>query len=85
VRAKEELKRIAGRRASGQALTPTETKVAELVASGLANKQIAAALTISISAVEAHLTRIYNKLGIHSRTGLAAGVSSRASASATAP
>jgi DNA-binding CsgD family transcriptional regulator len=83
-RAKDELGRIAGRRASGQALTPTESKVAELVASGLGNKQIAVALTISVSAVEAHLTRVYAKLGVRSRTELAATVSSRASASATA-
>lgn len=82
--AKEELKRIAGRRGSGDKLTPTEEKVAELVAGGLGNKQIAAALTISISAVEAHLTRIYSKLGVRSRTELAATLSARASESATA-
>jgi DNA-binding CsgD family transcriptional regulator len=85
VRAMEELRRIAGRRASGQGLTPTENRVAELVAIGLGNKQIAVALTISVSAVEAHLTRIYNKLGVRSRTELAAVVSHRASASSTSP
>lgn len=65
------LDRVGGRVPSGDALTPTERQVAELVAQGLANKQVAAALVVSIGAVEAHLTRIYAKLGVRSRTGLA--------------
>jgi DNA-binding CsgD family transcriptional regulator len=65
-----ELGRISGRRESGQRLTSTEQRVAELVAQGLANKQIASRLVVSVGTVEAHLTRIYAKLGVRSRTEL---------------
>jgi DNA-binding CsgD family transcriptional regulator len=69
-RARAELARIGGRaRSSG--LTPTEERVAELVAEGRSNKQVADALFVSVRTVEANLTRIYAKLGIHSRTELA--------------
>ena len=70
-RARSELKRIAGRTPAGDALTPTEQRVAELAAEGRPNKEIAANLFVTVKAVEAHLTRIYAKLGIHSRTELA--------------
>jgi DNA-binding CsgD family transcriptional regulator len=70
--ASAELERISGRRpATSGALTPSEQKVAEVVASGLSNKEIAAQLFISVYTVEAHLTNIYAKLGIRSRTQLA--------------
>jgi DNA-binding NarL/FixJ family response regulator len=45
--------------------------VAELVAEGLQTKQVAAALFVSAKTVEGHLTNIYAKLGVHSRTELA--------------
>jgi DNA-binding NarL/FixJ family response regulator len=45
--------------------------VAELVAEGLQTKQVAAALFVSPKTVEGHLTNIYAKLGINSRTELA--------------
>jgi DNA-binding CsgD family transcriptional regulator len=69
-RARSELARIGGRRTAG-GLTPTERRVAELVASGRSNKQVAAELFVSVRAVEANLTRVYAKLGIRSRTELA--------------
>jgi ATP/maltotriose-dependent transcriptional regulator MalT len=68
--ARTELKRIGGRAPSRDALTPTESRVAELAAQGLTNKQIAAALVVTVKSVEAHLTRIYAKRGIRSRTEL---------------
>jgi DNA-binding NarL/FixJ family response regulator len=52
------------------ALTPSERRVAELAASGMTNKAVAAALFISPKTVEANLGRIYRKLGINSRAEL---------------
>jgi DNA-binding CsgD family transcriptional regulator len=69
-RARRELARIGGRTASGE-LTATERRVAELVAEGRSNKEVAAALFVSVRAVEANLSRIYAKLEIGSRTELA--------------
>jgi DNA-binding NarL/FixJ family response regulator len=53
-------------------LTPSEERVARLAASGLTNREVAAALTVSRKTVEAHLARVYQKLGIHSRAELGA-------------
>jgi DNA-binding NarL/FixJ family response regulator len=69
--AHSELRRIAGRTPTGDVLTPTEQRVAGLVAEGHANKEIAAKLFVTVKAIEANLTRIYAKLGIRSRTELA--------------
>lgn len=54
--------------ASASALTPRETGVLRLVAAGLGNKQIAAQLGIGESTVKTHLLRVYDKLGVDSRT-----------------
>jgi DNA-binding CsgD family transcriptional regulator len=54
------------------ALTPSELGVAELAAAGQTNRQIAQALFITQRTVENHLTSAYGKLGIGSRTELAA-------------
>jgi DNA-binding CsgD family transcriptional regulator/tetratricopeptide (TPR) repeat protein len=70
-RAAAELGRVGGRAPSSGDLTPTERRVAELVAEGLQTKQVAAALFVSPKTVEGHLTNIYAKLGVHSRTELA--------------
>ena len=48
-----------------------ERRVAALVALGKKNREVAAQLFTSVATVEAHLTRIYRKLGIRSRTELA--------------
>ena len=70
-RARAELARVGGRPPSSGALTPTERRVAELVAQGLQTKQVAARLFVSPKTVEGHLSRIYGKLGVSSRTELA--------------
>ena len=70
-RARSELSRIGGRRRSEGGLTPTERQIAELVAEGRSNKEVAAALFVSVKTVEANLSRVYAKLGIRSRAALA--------------
>jgi DNA-binding CsgD family transcriptional regulator len=54
-----------------QELSPQELQVARIAARGQHNIEVAAALFVSRKTVEAHLTRVYRKLGIHSRTELA--------------
>ena len=49
-------------------LTPREEQVLQLVALGLANKQIGARLAISLSTVKFHVASILSKLGAGSRT-----------------
>ena len=51
-------------------LTPQELQIARAVAGGKNNCEVSAALFVSRKTVEAHLTRIYRKLGIHSRVEL---------------
>ena len=52
-------------------LTPTERRIADLVAAGQTNPEIAATLYVSVKTVEANLTRIYRKLGLRGRVELA--------------
>jgi DNA-binding NarL/FixJ family response regulator len=52
------------------ALTPSEQRVAELAASGMTNRDIAATLSITVKTVEHNLSRVYAKLGIRSRAEL---------------
>jgi DNA-binding CsgD family transcriptional regulator len=70
-KARDELTRISGRRPRSAELTATELQVANLVAEGRSNKEVASALFMSVHTVEAHLSRVYRKLGIRSRTELA--------------
>lgn len=70
-RAAAELARIPGRMPATDELTGTERQVAELVAQGLSNKEVAAKLYVTVRAVESNLTKIYGKLGLRSRTELA--------------
>lgn len=71
-RARSELRRISGRPPRAADLTATELRVAELVASGRTNKEAAAELFVSVRAIESTLTKAYAKLGVRSRTELAA-------------
>ena len=70
-RARSELGRVGGRRRVEGALTPAETRVAELAAAGLPNKEIAATLFVSVYTIERHLKHAYAKLGVRSRGQLA--------------
>jgi DNA-binding CsgD family transcriptional regulator/DNA polymerase III delta prime subunit len=71
-RARDELQRIGLRRTTSEGLTETERRVAELAASGLKNREVAARLFMTPKTVEANLARAYRKLGIHSRAELGA-------------
>lgn len=51
-------------------LTPQEEQVAHAVASGMTNREAADALFVSTKTIETHLTRIYRKLRVRSRTEL---------------
>jgi DNA-binding CsgD family transcriptional regulator len=76
-RAREELKRISGRAASPGALTPAEERIAGLVAEGKTNREVAAALYLSERTVEGHLSHVFGKLGVRSRTELAHALATR--------
>jgi DNA-binding CsgD family transcriptional regulator len=52
-------------------ITTAEARVAELVAAGRTNREVAGELFMSPKTVEAHLSRIYRKLGVRSRAELA--------------
>jgi DNA-binding CsgD family transcriptional regulator len=70
-KAAAELARIPGRGPAQPELSETERRVAELVAQGLPNKEVAARLFITVRTVETHLSKIYAKLGVRSRAELA--------------
>ncbi len=53
-------------------LTPHELQVALLVAEGRTNREVGAALFLSRKTIEHHLSAIYRKLGLRSRSQLAA-------------
>lgn len=66
-----ELRRASPRPSRGRdELTAAEARVAALAAVGRKNKEIAGELYTTVGTVEAHLTRIYRKLGIRSRAEL---------------
>jgi DNA-binding CsgD family transcriptional regulator len=67
-----DIARLPGRRpAQRDELTTREREIAELVAAGLANKEIATRLFVSVRTVEANLSKVYSKVGVRSRTELA--------------
>ena len=76
--ARAELARVGGRRPSTGELTPTERRIASLVADGHTDKEVAATLFVTPKTVSTELSRIYRKVGVHSRTSLAARLRSDA-------
>lgn len=51
-------------------LTPTELKVVQLVAQGMANREIAQRLKVSQRTIESHVSNMLNKTQLHNRTEL---------------
>ena len=65
-RARDELARVGLRRpVVTEGLTPAQQRVAELVAAGMSNREIATTLYMSVRSVEAHLTKAYRELGVN--------------------
>lgn len=71
-RVDNELARVGALRNHSAALTPTEQQIAQLTAAGRSNRETADALFCSVKTVEWNLSKIYRKLGVRSRTELAA-------------
>ena len=76
-RATKEIARIGGRPPATDALTPSERRIADLVAEGSTNKEVAAVLVVTDRTVESALTQIYRKLDVRSRTEMARKLASR--------
>ena len=70
-RTRAETNRIGGRRPAGATLTAAEEEVVSLVARGHTNREVADRLHLSPKTVAAHLTTVYAKLGVRSRTEMA--------------
>ena len=79
--ASAEITRIGGRERI-EGLSPSERRVARLVVEGRTNREIASALFLGERTVASHLTHIYAKLGVRSRTELARHLSSGSDVSA---
>jgi DNA-binding CsgD family transcriptional regulator len=75
-KARSELRRIGGRTASDEALSETERRIVELVVAGRRNHEVATELSLSPNTVAWNLSKVYRKLGVTSRTELAALFSS---------
>ena len=75
-----------GRPAFGwESLTPTEETVARLVAEGLSNPQIGDRLYVSRRTVQTHVAHVFGKLGVTSRSQLAAEVTRQEPGTGTSP
>ncbi len=84
-KARAELARIGGRAPGPGALTPTEERVAALVATGRTYREVADELFISPKTVQWNLSKIYRKLGIRSRGELAARLAQQGGSPGSAP
>jgi DNA-binding CsgD family transcriptional regulator len=74
-RTRGELHRIGGRTASRGQLSETEEQIVALVCAGQTNGQVARTLSLSAKTVAWNLSKVYRKLGVRSRTELAARAS----------
>jgi DNA-binding CsgD family transcriptional regulator len=64
------LSRTGVRVAEPASLSPTERRIAVMVAEGRTNREVADALFVSAKTVESNLSRVYRKLGVRSRAEL---------------
>jgi DNA-binding CsgD family transcriptional regulator len=65
---------VPGQPGAPYGLSPRELEIALLVAEGLTNQKIAERLFISVRTVETHLSRVFTKLTVTSRSGVAAKI-----------
>ena len=85
-RARDQLARVGLRRpVVTEGLTPAQQRVAELVATGMSNREIANTLYMSVRSVEAHLTKTYRELGVRSRAQLASKLTAEPALAAPRP
>jgi DNA-binding CsgD family transcriptional regulator len=77
-KARSELRRIGGRTASTGQLSETEQRIVDLVVAGRKNREVAAELSLSPNTVAWNLSKVYRKLGVSSRTELAAHLTTAA-------
>ncbi|SDS51978.1 regulatory protein, luxR family [Streptomyces sp. TLI_053] len=66
-----------GRRGYGGQLSPREVEVAQLLAAGASNKEIAGVLFLSVRTVEHHVARALSKLGVTERTAVSDALRAR--------
>jgi len=76
-KARSELRRIGGRTASDGELTETERRIVELVVAGRRNSEVAGELSLSPNTVAWNLSKVCRKLGVTSRTELAARIGAK--------
>jgi DNA-binding CsgD family transcriptional regulator len=76
-RARDELSQLGGRARVTGVLTETERRIAERVAAGRSNAEVAGELFLSPKTVEWNLSKIYRKIGVRSRAELAAKLARR--------
>jgi DNA-binding CsgD family transcriptional regulator len=71
-------RRLSARAADAvERLTPREREILELVAKGRTNAEVARLLWISPGTVRKHLENVYDKLGVHTRTGAVAALAAK--------
>jgi len=70
--ARSELRRIGGRGPTDGELSETERRIVELVVAGRRNREVADELSLSPHTIAWNLAKVYRKLGVTSRTELAA-------------